>query len=311
MKKVLITGSSGFLGKKLVETLLAKGIEVVCVNSKNADLTLGASLQNAVQNPERFDYIFHLAAWTQAGTFCDTHRGIQWIVNQQINTNVLAWWQQYAPQAKMVTFGTSASYALENELIETKYMDGQPYDKFMAYAMCKRMLLTGVECLHKQYGLQYLYLIPSTIYGANYHTDGRQMHFIYDLVRKIMRGKLYNEPVVLWGDGEQRRELIDIDNFIEIMLALNNKAANDIYNLGGGIDYSIKDFAKIICDKVGYDFNNIQYDTTQYVGAKSKILNVEKYRSIVPTTEVAILDLETGIQKVIEWFNTEKENFLS
>jgi GDP-L-fucose synthase len=311
MKKVLITGSSGFLGKKLVETLLAKGIEVVCVNSKNADLTLGASLQNAVQNPERFDHIFHLAAWTQAGTFCDTHRGIQWIVNQQINTNVLAWWQQYAPQAKMVTFGTSASYALENELIETKYMDGQPYDKFMAYAMCKRMLLTGVECLHKQYGLQYLYLIPSTIYGANYHTDGRQMHFIYDLVRKIMRGKLYNEPVVLWGDGEQRRELIDIDNFIEIMLALNNKAANDIYNLGGGIDYSIKDFAKIICDKVGYDFNNIQYDTAQYVGAKSKILNVEKYRSIVPTTEVAILDLETGIQKVIEWFNTEKENFLS
>jgi GDP-L-fucose synthase len=311
MKKVLITGSSGFLGKKLVETLLAKGIEVVGVNSKNADLTLGASLQNAVQNPERFDHIFHLAAWTQAGTFCDTHRGIQWIVNQQINTNVLAWWQQYAPQAKMVTFGTSASYALENELIETKYMDGRPYDKFMAYAMCKRMLLTGVECLHKQYGLQYLYLIPSTIYGANYHTDGRQMHFIYDLVRKIMRGKLYNEPVVLWGDGEQRRELIDIDNFIKTMLALNNKAANDIYNLGGGIDYSIKDFAKIICDKVGYDFNNIQYDTAQYVGAKSKILNVEKYRSIVPTTEVAILDLETGIQKVIEWFNTEKENFLS
>lgn len=309
MKKVLITGASGFLGKRLTAYLQNKNIEVTAYSSKQLDLTKAESLQ--IIPKANYDHIFHLAAWTQAGTFCDTRRGEQWIVNQLINTNILAWWKDNCPTAKMITFGTSVSYASEMDLVETKYMDGQPYDKFYAYAMCKRMLLSGLECLHKQYGMQYLYLIPSTIYGPGYHTDDRQMHFIYDLIRKIIRGKLYNEPVVLWGDGEQRRELIYIDNFIDIMLGLNNKVSNDIFNLGGGIDFSIKDFAKIICEKIGYDFANIQYDTTQYVGAKSKILDVGKYRKILPITEMPITSLSDGIEKTIEWFYTEKERFLS
>ena len=310
MKKVLITGSSGFLGKKLTETLQQNGVETVALSSRTADLTDCHSLARAVDNPESFDHIFHLAAWTQAGTFCDTHRGIQWIVNQQINTNTLAWWQQYAPQAKMIAFGTSVSYASENELVETKYMDGTPYDKFYAYAMCKRMLLSGLECLKRQYGMNYLYLIPSTLYGPGYHTDGRQMHFIYDLIRKILRGKLYNEPVVLWGDGEQRRELVYIDDFVNIMLQLNTVAANDIYNIGGGIDYSIRDFAGIICDITGYDCNLIQYDNTQYVGARSKILSVEKYKSKLPVQPPAT-SLRDGIARTIEWLEEQKQIFLA
>lgn len=310
MKKVLVTGSSGFLGKRLVDNLQSKGIETIALTSRTANLTDDKSLAQTVQNPEDFDHIFHLAAWTQAGTFCDTHRGIQWIVNQQINTNMLAWWQQQAPQAKMITFGTSVSYASEQDLTETSYMSGQPYDKFYAYAMCKRMLLTGLECLQRQYGMNYIYLIPSTLYGPGYHTDGRQAHFIYDLIRKIMRGKLFGEPVTLWGDGEQRRELIYVDDFIEIMLRLNQQATNDIFNIGGGEDYSIKDFARIICDLTGYDFGLIQYDTSQYVGARSKILDVKKYRKVLngatPTTQ-----LKEGIARTIEWMNTEKETFLT
>ena len=302
MKKVLVTGSSGFLGKRLVKKLEELQIEVVALNSKTADLTHCNSLSKAIQEPESFDHIFHLAAWTQAGTFCDTHRGIQWIVNQQINTNVLAWWQQYAPRAKMIAFGTSVSYASESDLVETKYMAGQPYDKFYAYAMCKRMLLTGLECLQRQYGMDYLYLIPSTLYGPDYHTDGRQLHFIYDLVRKISRGKEYGEPVVLWGDGEQRRELVYVDDFVEVMLELNKKAKNDIFNIGSGKDYSIKEFAKVICEQTGYDFNAIQYDTTQYVGAKSKILDVEKYRNILGGS-LMDTSLSEGLRQTIAWVN--------
>jgi GDP-L-fucose synthase len=311
MKKVLVTGSSGFLGKHLLHKLEANGVAFVALNSSNCDLRNSQSLAQAVPNPDSFDHIFHLAAWTQAGTFCDTHRGIQWIVNQEINTNVLAWWQQYAPQAKMITFGTSVSYASENDLVESKYMDGTPYDKFYAYAMCKRMLLVGLECLQRQYGMNYLYLIPSTLYGPGYHTDGRQSHFIYDLIRKIIRGKMYNEPVVLWGDGEQRRELVFVEDFIEIMLSLNTSVQNNIVNIGGGMDNSIKEFAQIICDKVGYDFSQIQYDTTQYVGAKSKILNVEKYRSLIDTSVLTFTSLEEGIGQTISWMHENNHIFLS
>lgn len=303
MKKVLITGSSGFLGRRLTEQLRAQEVEVLALTSKTADLTRSDSLAAAVKDPGSFDHIFHLAAWTQAGTFCDTHRGIQWIVNQQINTNTLAWWQQYAPQAKMIAFGTSVSYASENDLVETKYMAGQPYDKFYAYAMCKRMLLTGLECLQRQYGMDYLYLIPSTLYGPDYHTDGRQLHFIYDLIRKIIRGKEYNETVTLWGDGEQRRELVYVDDFVNVMLRLNQEAANDIFNIGSGTDYSIKDFAHIICKQIGYPVEEIKFDTTQYVGAKSKILDVEKYRAVLDGAHMPT-DLEAGLAETIKWVYT-------
>ncbi|MFM2388098.1 MAG: hypothetical protein RL660_2855 [Bacteroidota bacterium] len=308
MKNVLITGATGFLGKRLTIFLQEQGVEVTAVGSKQIDLTSTEAIKQIPNN--NYDHIFHLAAWTQAGTFCDVRRGEQWIINQQINTNMLAWWQKNCPSAKMIAFGTSVSYASEHDLVEDKYMQGNPYDKFYAYAMTKRMLLVGLECLQKQFGMNYLYLIPSTIYGPGYHVDDRQKHFIYDLIQKIIRGKMYGEPVVLWGDGEQRRELIYIDNFIDVMLALNSKASNEIFNLGGGIDYSIKEFASIICELVGYDFNNIQYDTNQYVGAKSKILDVTKYRQVVPTSVVAIEPLQRGIQATIDWFYTEKERFL-
>jgi GDP-L-fucose synthase len=307
MKKVLISGASGFLGKNLVQFLETQNIAVTALSSKTHDLTKDNALQNL--DGKGYDHIFHLAAWTQAGTFCDVQRGIQWVVNQQINTNMLAWWQAKAPQAKMITFGTSVSYASENNLVEDVYMQGQPYDKFYAYAQCKRMLLVGLECLQKQYGMQYLYLIPSTIYGPGYHTDDRQAHFIYDLVRKIMRSKLHGEKVVLWGDGEQRRELIFVQDFIKIMLALNENCSNEIYNVGGGMDYSIKDFAKIICKLVDYDFEKIEYDTTQYVGARSKILVVDKYKKALPNL-AADTSLEDGIKATIEWFKEEKERFL-
>jgi len=300
MKKVLITGSSGFLGRKIIDRLERDGIEYVALNSRNCDLTKDNSLEQAVTDPASFDHIFHLAVWTQAGTFCDTHRGIQWIVNQQINTNVLAWWQKFAPQAKMIAFGTSVSYTTEDNLSEEKYMDGIPTDKFYAYAMCKRMLLVGLECLQRQYGMKYLYLVPSTLYGPDYHTDGRQLHFIYDLIRKIIGGKKNGDPVVLWGDGEQRRELVYVDDFVNVMLSLNKVAENAIFNIGSGTDHSIKEFAKIICEKVGYDFNKIQYDTTQYTGAKSKILSVDKYKTLIGTDKMNT-SLSAGIEKTIDW----------
>ena len=303
MKKVLITGSSGFLGRKIIERLTSDGVEFVGLNSRNCDLTKDDSLVKAVSAPESFDHIFHLAVWTQAGTFCDTHRGIQWIVNQQINTNVLAWWQKFAPQTKLIGFGTSVSYTTEEHLSEEKYMDGIPTDKFYAYAMCKRMLLSGLECLQRQYGMRYLYLVPSTLYGPDYHIDGRQLHFIYDLARKIIRGKKFGEPVVLWGDGEQRRELVFADDFVNVMLALDCKVDNQVFNIGSGTDHSIRDFAKIICEKVGYPFENIQYDTTQYVGAKSKILSVEKYRSVL-NESLMKNSLSEGLEQTIAWIET-------
>ena len=297
--RILVTGATGFLGTTLCRRLEEAGHAVDRVNSKNADLTQQGSL--AALPAARYDQIFHLAAWTQAGDFCLYHPGEQWIINQQINTNVLAWWQAAQPQAKLVCMGTSCSYAPDLPLVEENYLVGVPIDSLYTYAMTKRMLQVGLMSLARQFGLKYLTLVPSTLYGPGYHTDGRQMHFIFDLIRKILRGKRYGEPVILWGDGYQRRELVFIEDFVNLTLGINERVENDLLNIGAGEEFTIRQFAESICRHVGYDPADIQYDTSRYVGAKSKCLGVEKLRKLLPG--FAPTSLDEGLRRTIEWFD--------
>jgi GDP-L-fucose synthase len=126
------------------------------------------------------------------------------------------------------------------------------------------------------------------------------MHFIFDLIRKILRGKKFGEPVVLWGNGHQKRELVYVDDFIDILLKLNSTCVNDIVNIGAGQEYSIRDFAQSICNICNYEFYRIQFDETQYVGATSKVLSVEKMQGLV--SEYHVTTLDEGLGNTISWF---------
>lgn len=305
--RVLVTGATGFLGTALCARLSARGDEVMRLGSKNCDLTRPGSL--APFDRLLYDQIYHLAAWTQAGDFCLTHPGEQWLINQQINTNVLAWWQARQPQAKLIAMGTSCAYPPEGELTEDRFLSGEPIESLFTYAMTKRMLYAGLEALSKQFNLRYLCLVPSTLYGPGYHTDGRQMHFIFDLIRKILRGKLHGEPVVLWGDGHQARELVFVDDFAKIALQLADRVDNEVVNIGAGEEYSIRHFAQLICDEVGYDFARIQFDTNRYVGARSKCLSVEKLRRLLP--DYKLTPLVEGLAATIQWLSGEEQRRLA
>lgn len=295
--KILITGASGFLGTGLCAQLREGGHDLVGLDSKMADLTREGSLAAFAET--KYDQIYHLAAWTQAGDFCLRHPGEQWIINQRMNTNVLAWWQEHQPQAKLIAMGTSCAYAPGSDLREEDYMAGDPIDSLYTYAMTKRMLYAGLLALRKQFGLRYLCLVPSTLYGPGYHTDGRQMHFIFDLIRKILRGQRYGEPVVLWGNGEQKRELVYREDFVRHMIELAATQENDLINIGAGEEHSIREFARLICDQVGYPFERIEFDTSRYVGAASKCLNIAKLGRLLPNRETT--PLPDGIRETIKW----------
>jgi GDP-L-fucose synthase len=303
---ILVTGATGFLGTALCNKLESSGHRVVRLGSKNCELTQPGSLD--AFNDRAYGHIYHLAAWTQAGDFCLSHPGEQWVINQQINTNVLAWWQARQRQAKLIAMGTSCAYSPDLPLSEEHYLTGLPIESLFTYAMSKRMLYVGLLALAKQYGMKYLCLVPSTLHGPGYHLDGRQMHFIFDLIRKILSAKLHGTPVVLWGDGYQRRELVFLSDFVELAVQLAANVDNDLINIGAGEDYSIRDFARFVCEIVDYDCERIRFDLSRYVGAKSKCLLVDKLRWLAPDHRPT--PLKEGLRQTVDWFWAHRERLL-
>ena len=294
-KKAFVTGGAGFLGQTLVPALKGAGMVVVAPTSKECDLRQPGSLDGVT---ETFDYLFHLAAWTQAGEFCLHHQGEQWIINQQINTNVLGWWKESQPQARAVLMGTSCAYDPALPLVEDNFLRGEPIASLYTYAMTKRMLHVGALSLRKQFGLEFMTLVPSTLCGPYYHLDGRQMHFIYDVVRKIIEAKETGTPAVLWGDGEQRREILHVEDFVTGMLRLldDDRALGEVINLGAGRDYTVREFASEVCRQIDAPDGAVEYDTSRYVGARSKLLDTAKIADLVPWAPRGV---EACVQDVI------------
>jgi len=300
--RIFVTGATGFLGRHLVARLEALGHEITGVGSRDCDLTASGALP-ARAHPA-YDQIFHLAAWTQAGDFCLRHPAEQWEINQRINTEVLSWWMAHQRQAKLICIGSSCAYDPTLPLREDHYLRGTPEPSLLTYALTKRMLYACLLAARQQHGLRHLTVVPSTLYGPGYPlAPDRQLHFIFDLIRKILRGQRLGEPVVLWGDGEQRRELVYIDDFVEALVALagavDDELVDDLVNVGAGEDHSIREFAAEICAQVGFPAERIQYDPARYVGARSKRLEIDKLARLLPRRTT--LPLTEGLRRTIAW----------
>ena len=276
---VLVTGGSGFLGVNLTARLRERGEDVVSPSSRDADLRNPGSLSRF--SDRSYERIYHLAAWIQGGRFSMDHPGEQWLINQQINTTVLRWWAEEQPQAKLISIGTSGAYSEAFDFNEDHYLSGEPIEDLYTYGMTKRMLHIGQIGLSKQYGLKFLTVVPSTLYGPHFSVGKKPMQFIFDLARKMLEFKYFGKEIVLWGDGCQQRELVYVDDFIDDLFLLEQCVENDVVNIGAGAHYTIRFFADILCKEIGIDPDVIRYDASCYVGAKKKYLSTAKERLLL------------------------------
>lgn len=290
MKSILITGATGFVGKHLSKEL-KKTNNVVELNSQN--------FNTLWDYKNKFDYIIHLAVKTAAGGYCQNHPGEQYLINSNINNTILHYWYDVQPEAKMITFGSSCGYDKNSIKTEDNYLKGETEPGYEAYGAIKRSLLIGLQSLKKEYNMDYSYLIPSVFYGPEYELEDK--HFIFDLIRKIVNAKTKGDKVVLWGTGEQTRELIYIKDAVDVITqALTwNK---EIVNLSSGYEYSIKEYAKTICNIVGYDFNLIEWDTTAFVGSPNKkLINTH-------LQDFKFTPLEEGLKQTIKYYETRSSS---
>lgn len=297
MKTCLVTGATGFLGSHLTRKLEELGFKVYISNTQIANLMKVENLY--IYNDIKFDHIFHLAAVTKAGDYCMHHQGDQWLFNQALNTNILQYWKEHQPQAKMVCMGTSCSYSPGTQMAEDNYLLGEPEPSLYTYAMTKRMLLIGLQSLQQQYGLEWVYFIPSTLFGPGFELDDN--HFIFDFIRNCYNAKQGDGKFILWGDGEQRRELIYIDDAIDAMIALMD-TENEVFNLGSGQDFTINEFARLVCEINDYDYALVEHDLSKYIGVLEKKIDTSKVLSYIEKEIYLKTSLQEGLQKSIDYF---------
>lgn len=300
--KILVTGDRGFLGRHLTPTLINNGHEVIRCNTDSFNLLDYEWLKAASRHT--FDVIFHLATYAKAGDWCIKNAGDQWLINQQINTNMLRFWVEEQPQAKLITMGTSCVYSncedSENTREHFYTLSGVASDgALFSYASTKRMMQIGLQALGRQYGLKWLTFIPSTLYGPGF--DVEDSHFIFDLIKKFHAAKVGNDDVRLWGDGRQRRELVHISDAVEAMYKLMH-LEDQIINLGAGTDYELREFAQMVATHTEYT-GPVLWDGSRYTGARRKILNSDKITGLLGPNWQKV-PLSSGIKQSVNYYLT-------
>jgi GDP-L-fucose synthase len=151
-----------------------------------------------------------------------------------------------------------------------------------------------------QYGTNYISVIPPNLYGINDNFDPQQSHVVAALIQKFHSAKVSGaSEVVLWGSGNPRRELMDVDDAASAALfIMNDYTGEGPINIGWGMDVSVRELASIVARIVDYK-GNIAFDKTKPDGIPQKLLDVKKISSLGWQPSIP---LEEGIKKAYEWY---------
>jgi len=304
--RIYVAGHTGLVGSAIVRKLEELGYNNYIVRT-HAHLDLAnrddVSAFFSYNKPE---YVF-LCAAKVGGILANNNFPAEFITeNLRIQTNVIEAAYHYGVK-KLLFLGSSCVYPknINRPIREADLLTGPLEETNYAYAIAKIAGIKMCQAYNQQYGTNFITVMPPNLYGPNDNFDEYTAHFIPAMIRKFHEAKIKNIPTVtLWGTGKPKREVMFVDDCAESCInIMEDDTYLDIVNVGTGFDFTIREYAKIIKECVGYT-GKIIWDTSKPDGVKRKLLDVgwvEQHRNIKPVVKQ---QLEDCISKTYEWYKT-------
>lgn len=292
------------VGRALLARLQYDGYTTVLApSSKQLDLRdQTATKKFFVENS--VDYIFHLAGRI-GGIRANVTYPVEFLYeNLMIAVNGIHA-ARVAGVAKLLFLGSSCVYPRDcaQPMKEEHILTGAFEPTNEGYAIAKVAAMKLCEYSNKQYGTNFLNLVPCNLYGYGDHFDPEKSHVASALIYKFHDAKQKRLPsVAVWGTGNARRELLFVEDIVDAMMYfMQNRSASDVgnfVNIGLGKDLAIRELAELIRDIVGYE-GKIDFDTSKPDGMPRKLMDVTRATCLGWTAKV---DIPEGLRWTYEWY---------
>lgn len=281
-EKIFIAGRYGLVGSAIERALRRQGYDnIVGLRHAELELTNQAEVETyfKIEKPQ---YVF-LAAAKVGGILANNTYPAEFIYsNLEIQNNVIHACYKFGAK-KLLFLGSSCIYPkfAAQPMTEDELLNGKLEPTNEPYAIAKIAGIVMCQSYNRQYGTNFVSVMPTNLYGINdnYHPDNS--HVIPGLIRRFHDAKTANAPeVVVWGTGSPMREFLFADDLGDAcVFVMQQYSGNDIVNIGSGVEVTIKTLAELIKNTVGYT-GVLRFDATKPDGTPRKLLDVSKLTNL-------------------------------
>jgi GDP-L-fucose synthase len=280
--KIYIAGHRGMVGSACWRALRAEGYSnLIGKTSKELDLRDQKAVEQFIKAEKPIAIID--AAAKVGGILANDTYPYEFLMDNMLIQNNLIRFAHENDVSKFIFLGSSCIYPklapqpLKEECLLTDSLE--PTNEW--YAIAKISGVKLIEALRKEYGRDYVSLMPTNLYGPNDNFDLKSSHVLPAMIRKFHEAMINgNSPVELWGTGSPKREFLHVDDLAQaVLFAIKNTLEDHLYNVGSGVDLTIKELAKLIQSIIGHK-GKIYWDINKPDGTPRKLMDSRKLLSI-------------------------------
>lgn len=303
--RIYVAGHTGMVGSAICRRLTQAGYSVIEPTSR-VDLCDQQAVLKLLGELKP-DWVF-LAAAKVGGIHANNRYPAQFIYqNLMIQTNLIH--AAYLNGVKKLLFlGSSCIYPrLAQQPMKEEYLlSGYLEPTNEPYSIAKIAGITMCQSYNREYGANFISVMPTNLYGPHDNFDLENSHVIPALLRKTHEAHESGaESVEIWGSGNPRREFLHVDDVADACVFLmENYDSREIINIGSGVEISIRDLSLLIRDVVGFE-GDIRFNTSMPDGMPRKLLDVSRISALgwKPT-----LSLRQGLESTYKWFRDNRQS---